>query len=268
MQEESKARPNFYMRDNASESESDDEQQNVKEYADLKMKAPEARDAPLEVEKFEAQFISSKVIEETQPADQSELRFGECTVCLELIEGQVMMCTNCSSLFCQSCINHVLKNHCPACRKVQKITAYARIRPIEEQIKKLRQDAVKMRCKPHNLEQIYFCGTCKAPCCPENFIEHHLGHDRKYISKEDEVCHQKVVNAIEKAHTVLEQLDERQAKLKALRNCVEERLAELNELNAAWQKDATSAQMIQRIESSRVAVAKLSSMDDELQAKI
>ena len=91
------------------------------------------------------------------------------------------MCSECSALLCQGCIDKLDLNNCPKCRCPQSKEHYARNRPVEDIIKET-QLLDNSNCKLHDdFEKCYFCETCQKAHCPECLNLDHLFHERKSL---------------------------------------------------------------------------------------
>ena len=133
---------------------------------------------------------SSKEVEEKKSSE-----FGKCSLCWELILNQVMMCPQCSALFCSECHKKLPKTQynllqCSNCRQNSK--DFARNRPIEQLIAgQILKD--RDRCQKHRMEKVYFCKTCNEPSCSSCMIFDglHAGHEIVNLS---ELYKEKILN--------------------------------------------------------------------------
>ena len=109
---------------------------------------------------------------------------GTCKVCFILIESVVKMCPSCSAIFCQKCIDRLLKFSCPCCRAQLDRNSYVRNR-LAEELNEESRARKKEQCNKHEQLKSYYCikSTCMMALCPECFIEDHNGHDRKKVKE-------------------------------------------------------------------------------------
>ena len=112
--------------------------------------------------------------------DEEGQLLGCCTICWLTILSDVMMCPECSALYCTECLEKcksvkAQKSRCSSCR--QQTKDFARCRSVESMIA---AQLVKKKdvCGKHGLEKVYFCRPCREPFCPTCLIEdgEHDGH--------------------------------------------------------------------------------------------
>lgn len=78
---------------------------------------------------------------------------GCCQVCFVLIEAEVMMCSTCSSIYCQLCLEKMQKKDCATCRRS---CNYVRNRHVEDSIREMKL-ASDLKCEKHEYDLFYFC---------------------------------------------------------------------------------------------------------------
>ena len=112
----------------------------------------------------------------------------ECITCHDIIQGQVWLCPECSSIQCVFCLedaqNSARSDHgCPRCR-VTIQDDFVRCRPIEELIAKKKKSETDI-CKKHKTKKFYLCLPCRVDFCPICLLEDgaHEGHPRKNIKE-------------------------------------------------------------------------------------
>ena len=92
----------------------------------------------------------------------------KCLICHEIVTDAVM-CTDCSALSCQQCLNtwKQTRNHCPVCRKRTKTVRLRKFDGIHEQCRSLAKPKASMMCSAHDLEMNYACLDCKELFCAD-----------------------------------------------------------------------------------------------------
>ena len=113
--------------------------------------------------------------EKSSSGDESEFdqnNFGKCSVCWMLINGEVMMCPDCSGIICTECLGKLPKqarrHRCAKCRQYGK--DFVRVRFAEEMISSS-MFRKKDICKVHELEKVFYCENCAKAVCPVCFYE-------------------------------------------------------------------------------------------------
>ena len=118
--------------------------------------------------------------------EEKKLDHCSCSVCWTMIPTQVMMCPDCSALFCVDCHEKLPKQgsmqRCSSCRQAS--SKFVRCRGVEKIIAEKILER-KERCQTHNLEENFFCIPCKAPFCPKCILKEglHAVHELSSLKK-------------------------------------------------------------------------------------
>ena len=139
---------------------------------------------------------------------------GCCQVCFQLIDAEVKICSECSAVYCQPCINRLVRWECPTCKVYQRNCDFKRCRPVEEQITKLKLKQ-HLKCETHSINKIYFClaESCQTPLCPDCYIEEHLGHPKTPFKAIYDAKKREVVSAMDTFDQKFSQLKFCQSKM-------------------------------------------------------